>query len=68
MSVLLIIFILFQAYVSLIEAFEWDQFLILYESSEALVRLQEVLKLSPLHKEMIITVRQLEAGPAKDFR
>ena len=61
-------FLFTQAFVSLIEAFEWRQFLILYESSEALVRLQEVLKLSPIYKEMIITFRQLEAGAAKDYR
>ena len=46
----------------------WKAFMVLYEDSEGLVRLQEVLKLSSVYKDLHITVRQLIAGPGGDYR
>ena len=63
-----IFFFFFQAYVNLVEAMEWKQFVILYEESEGLVRLQEVLKMSTRSKDIKILVRQLIPGPGDDYR
>ena len=52
----------------MIEAMKWKAFMVLYEDSESLVRLQEVLKMSSMSKAFHITVRQLEAGPGGDYR
>ena len=41
----------------------WKQFIVLYEESEALVRLQEVLKMSSQNRGLKITLRQLTPGP-----
>lgn len=57
-----------KAYVDLILTLEWQSCLILYEESEGLVRLQEVLKISPKLMEMKLQIRQLIAGPNKDYR
>ncbi len=43
----------------------WKQFIVLYEESEALVRLQEVLKMSSQNRGLKITLRQLIPGPGK---
>ncbi len=57
-----------QAFADLIVALDWSSCVILYEESEALVRLQEVLKLNPKKKEIDIQIRQLEPGPGNDHR
>ena len=57
-----------QAYVDMIVAMNWNSFVVLYEDSEGLVRLQEVLKLSSLDADIKITVRQLLPGPGGDYR
>ena len=57
-----------QAYVSMIEAMKWASFTILYEDSEGLVRLQEVLKMSTSKKDIKIAVRQLIPDPGGDYR
>ncbi len=49
-------------------ALDWKSCVILYEESEGLVRLQEVLKLNPKKKEIDIQLRQLEPGPGNDYR
>ena len=43
----------------------WKQFIVLYEESEGLVRLQEVLKMSSQNRGLKITLRQLTPGPGK---
>ena len=60
--------LLFKAFVDLVKALKWKSFVVLYEDSEGLVRLQEVLKLSPNQKDVKITIRQLIAGPGDDYR
>ena len=54
----------------MIAAMEWKSFLVVYEESEGLVRLQEVLKLAPKKKkakeELKIRVRQLTRAPKAD--
>ena len=59
-----------QAYVDMIVAMEWSSFVVVYEESEGLVRLQEVLKLAPKKKkakeELKIRVRQLTRAPKAD--
>ena len=52
----------------LIVAMDWSSFVILYEESEGLVRLQEVLKMKPKKKEIKHTIRQLDPGPGGDYR
>ena len=52
----------------MVEAMNWKAFMVLYEDSEGLVRLQEVLKLSSVYKDLHITVRQLIASPGGDYR
>ena len=52
----------------MIVAMNWNSFVVLYEDSEGLVRLQEVLKLSSLDADIKITVRQLLPGPGGDYR
>ena len=52
----------------MIEAMKWTSFTILYEDSEGLVRLQEVLKMSTSKKDIKITVRQLIPDPGGDYR
>jgi hypothetical protein len=47
------------------QAMGWKQFIVLYEESEALVRLQEVLKMSSQNRGLKITLRQLTPGPGK---
>ena len=58
----------FKAYVSIIEALKWTSFVILYEESEGLVRLQEVLKMTTSNRDVTINVRQLIPSPVGDFR
>jgi len=50
------------------QAMGWKQFIVLYEESEALVRLQEVLKMSSQNRGLKITLRQLTPGPGKSGR
>ncbi|XP_071746528.1 glutamate receptor ionotropic, kainate 2 isoform X2 [Lepeophtheirus salmonis] len=57
-----------QAFVDLVSAMKWKKFTVLYEKSEGLVRLQEVLKLSSNDKDMKITIRQLTPGLGGDYR
>ena len=57
-----------QAYVDMIEALNWKTFVVLYEDSDGLVRLQEVLKLSSIYSDWQITVRQLLPGTDGDYR
>jgi hypothetical protein len=45
------------------QAMNWKQFIVLYEESEGLVRLQEVLKMSSQNRGLKITLRQLTPGP-----
>ena len=59
-----------QAYVDMIAAMEWTTFVVVYEESEGLVRLQEVLKMAPSKKkgrkakdDFKIKVRQLTKAP-----
>ena len=52
----------------MIEAMKWMSFVILYEDSEGLVRLQEVLKMSSTKKDISISVRQLIPDPGGDYR
>ena len=52
----------------MVVAMNWNSFVVLYEDSEGLVRLQEVLKLSSVDAEIKITVRQLLPGPGGDYR
>lgn len=52
----------------MLEALAWQTFVILYEDSDGLVRLQDVLKLSSVYSELQITVRQLLPGPGDDYR
>ncbi len=52
----------------MILSMEWTSCVLLYEEGEGLIRLQEVLKLSPKKKEMKILIRQLEPGPDNDYR
>ena len=40
----------------------------LYENSEGLVRLQEVLKMTTTNKDVTINVRQLLPAPGGDYR
>ena len=48
---------------------DWKSFVILYEESEGLVRLQEVLKLSSVYNDLQISVRQLiPSQPGDDYR
>ncbi len=61
-------FTFLQAYVAMIEATKWKSFVVLYEDSEGLVRLQEVLKLSSVYNDLHIIVRQLLPGPGGDYR
>lgn len=53
---------------SVIDAMDWKAFVVLYEESEGLVRLQDVLKLSSSNTDLQITVRQLLPGPGGDYR
>ncbi len=57
-----------KAYSDFVVALEWESCLILYEESEGLVRLQEVLKISPKLQEMSVQIRQLVPGPNNDYR
>eukprot|EP00095_Tigriopus_kingsejongensis_P005732 maker-scaffold28_size608977-snap-gene-0.9 protein:Tk05732 transcript:maker-scaffold28_size608977-snap-gene-0.9-mRNA-1 annotation:"glutamate receptor kainate 2-like isoform x4" len=57
-----------QAYADMVMAMNWKSCLILYEESEGLVRLQEVLKLSPRKHEIRVQIRQLDPGPGGDYR
>lgn len=57
-----------QAFMDLIDAFQWKEFLILYEDNEALIKLQDVLKLSPNDPDMRIIVRQLIPTKDDDYR
>ncbi|TRY76305.1 hypothetical protein TCAL_06372 [Tigriopus californicus] len=57
-----------QAYADMVTAMNWKSCLILYEESEGLVRLQEVLKLSPKRLDIKIQIRQLDPGPGGDHR
>ena len=57
-----------KAYVDMVVAMNWNSFVVLYEDSEGLVRLQEVLKLSSVDADIKITVRQLLPGPGGDYR
>ena len=52
----------------MIESMNWKTFVVLYEDSDGLVRLQEVLKLSSIITDLHITVRQLHPGPSDDYR
>ena len=52
----------------MIVAMDWQSFVVLYEDSDGLVRLQDVLKLSSVYTELQITVRQLTPGPGGDYR
>ena len=52
----------------MIEAMHWKSFVVLYEESDGLVRLQEVLKLSSVYNDLHITVRQLIPSPGDDYR
>ena len=52
----------------MVEALHWKSFVVLYEESDGLVRLQEVLKLSSLYNDLHITVRQLISTPEEDYR
>ena len=52
----------------MIEAMKWTSFVVLYEDSEGLVRLQEVLKMSSTRKDLTITVRQLIPDAGGDYR
>lgn len=58
----------FKAYVSIIEALKWSSFVVLYEESEGLVRLQEVLKMTTSKRDITINVRQLIPSPVGDYR
>ncbi|QQP41322.1 Uncharacterized protein FKW44_015649, partial [Caligus rogercresseyi] len=57
-----------QAFVDLVSAMKWKKFTVLYEKSEGLVRLQDVLKLSSENKDIKITIRQLDPGLGGDYR
>ena len=57
-----------KAFVDMILAMEWSSCVILYEESEGLVRLQEVLKISPRKRELKHVIRQLQPGPGGDYR
>ncbi|XP_074036325.1 glutamate receptor ionotropic, kainate 2 [Leptinotarsa decemlineata] len=53
----------------LVKSLEWSSFVIVYETEEGLVRLQEILKLQELErgkKKNVIIVKQL--GPGPDYR
>ena len=52
----------------MIAAMEWKSFLVVYEESEGLVRLQEVLKMAPKKKkdDLKIKIRQLKKAPKTD--
>ena len=52
----------------MIEAYKWSNFVVLYENSEGLVRLQEVLKMTTTKKDISINVRQLMPNPGGDYR
>ena len=53
----------------MITAMNWKSFVVLYEESEGLVRLQEVLKLSSVYNDIQISVRQLiPSQPGDDYR
>ena len=53
----------------MIEAMNWKSFVVLYEESDGLVRLQEVLKLSSVYNDIQISVRQLiPSQPGDDYR
>ena len=52
----------------MVEAMHWKSFVVLYEESDGLVRLQEVLKLSSAYNDLHITVRQLIPNPGNDYR
>ena len=58
-------YVSFQAYVQLIECFNWKSYTILYEDNQGLVRLQELLK-SPTQSDVKIVVRQLPQD--EDYR
>lgn len=51
-------FFFFQAYVDLVRAWGWKSFTIVYENSDGLVRLQELLKAHG-PSELPVAVRQL---------
>ena len=57
-----------QAYLALVMAMDWRDYIILYEDNEGLVRLQELLKYPSQAKDMKVTIRQLIAGPGNDYR
>ncbi len=57
-----------QAFADLVVALDWKSCVVLYEESEGLVRLQEVLKLHPKKREIEVQLRQLEPGPGNDYR
>ena len=46
----------------------WQDYIILYEDNEGLVRLQELLKYPSRAKDMKVTIRQLIPGPGNDYR
>ena len=52
----------------MVRALEWKDFVVLYEESEGLVRLQEVLKMASHQKEIRVTVRQLIPDEEGDYR
>ena len=57
-----------QAFADLVIALEWKSYLILYEDNDGLIRLQDVLKMSPKRSDVKIKVRQLQPGPGGDYR
>lgn len=52
----------------MIVAMNWMSFVVLYEESDGLVRLQEVLKLSSIYSDLHIKVRQLIPAAGGDYR
>jgi len=50
-----------------VEALEWSSCVILYDDPEGLVRLQEVLKMNPIRREIQVTVRQLEGQDVRSI-
>ena len=58
----------FKAYLALVLALEWREYTILYENTDGLVRLQELLKYPNGDKEAKVSVKQLTPALGNDYR
>ena len=48
---------------SLVKAFKWTSYVILYEDNEGLVRVQDLLRFASQEKKVSVNIRKLPTGP-----